>query len=121
MSPELLRLIISALATLLLAREASRAAVGTRRRQAFFLGAAGFGLLALSNILALSGLATPALLTVAIGVGLALLLGALVSLFLAYRDGELREQFRRAGDMVAEGRAKVAEQAAEREEREART
>lgn len=114
MSAELLRLIIAALATLLLAREVGRAAAGSRRRQAFALGAAGFGLLALGNLMTLLGLSAPVLLTLCVGLGLALLLGALVSLFLAYRGGELSEQFRRAGAMVAEERERLAEREEQR-------
>lgn len=109
MSAELLRLIISGLATLLLAREATRATGGSRRRQSFALGAAGFGLLALGNALAFLGVGAPVILTLASGIGLALLLGALVSIYLAYRGGELSDQFRRAGAMVAEEREKLAE------------
>jgi hypothetical protein len=114
MSQELLRLIISGLATLLLAREATRAGQGTRRRQAFRFGAAGFGLLALGNLLVLIGIVNPALLTLLVGIGLALLIGSLVSLFLAYRSGELSDQFRRAGAMVADERKKLQEREAAR-------
>lgn len=115
MSQELLRLIIALLATLLLAREAVRAGQGTQRRQAFRLGAAGFGLLTAGNLMVVAGLGTPALLTLAVGIGLALLLGSLLSLFLAYRAGELREQFRRAGAMVAAEREKLEHERLERE------
>jgi hypothetical protein len=116
MSQELLRLIIALLATLLLGREARRAARGSRRRQAFLLGAAGFGVITLANGGVTFGLASPALLTVLVGVGLALLLGSLTALVLAYRAGELREQFRRASDYVAAARDRAEGDGRERDE-----
>lgn len=115
MSPDLLRLIVTAFAAILLARQAQRAAARTRRRQAFVLGAAGFGLLTVANGLTLAGMGDPALLTLIVGFGLGLLLGSLVSLFLAYNEGELRDQFRRAGSMVAEERERLAERRADDE------
>lgn len=118
MSQELARLFIAVLATALVGRQALRAERGTRRRQAFMLGTAGFAALALANLLVLAGALGPALLTLAVGVGLALLLGSLVSLFLAYREGELKEQFRRAGSMVSAEREQIAER--DRQAREER-
>lgn len=119
MSQELARLFVALLATALVARQALRAERGTRRRQAFTLGAAGFAIIALANVLTLGGAAAPAVITLAVGVGLALLLGCLVSLFLAYREGELKSQFRRAGSLVASEREKIAERDRRaREERE---
>jgi hypothetical protein len=106
MSQELLRLIMALLATALIVREARRAAPGSRRRLAFSLGAAGFGLLAVGNLLALLSLGGQALIVGASSLGIALLLGSLVTLFLAYRAGEMSEQVRRAGDYVAAERAK---------------
>lgn len=119
MSQELARLIIAVLATILVVRQALLAEPGTRRRQAFMFGAAGFAVLALANIAALMGIAPTAPLVLIIGVGLALLLGSLVSLFLAYREGELKAQFSRAGSLVAGEREKIAERERRaREERE---
>jgi hypothetical protein len=106
MNQELVRLLFALLATALLIREARRAAPGSRRRLAFTLGASGFGLLAAGNLFASLGLGGPALLVGAVSLGIALLLGSLLALFLAYRAGEMNEQLRRAGDYVAEERAK---------------
>lgn len=109
MSQELARLIITAIAAVLVGRQALRAEGGTRKRQAFTLGAAGFAVLAVANAMPLLGGTGPFALTLAVGVGLALLLGCVVSLFLAYREGEMKDQFRRAGAMVADEREKLAE------------
>jgi hypothetical protein len=109
MSQELARLIITAIAAVLVGRQALHTERGTRKRQAFTLGAAGFAVLAVANAMPILGGASPFSLTLAVGVGLALLLGCLVSLFLAYRDGEMKDQFRRAGAMVADEREKLAE------------
>ncbi len=106
MSQELLRLIMALLATALLVREARRAAPGSRRRLAFALGAGGFGLLAAGNLFAALSLGGQGLIVGASSLGIALLLGSLVTLFLAYRAGEMSEQVRRAGDYVAAERAK---------------
>jgi hypothetical protein len=116
MNQELVRLLFALLATALLIREARRAAPGSRRRLAFTLGAGGFGLLAAGNLFAWLGLGGPALLVGAVSLGIALLLGSLLALFLAYRAGEMNEQLRRAGDYVAEERAK--REALDRERRE---
>ena len=118
MTQELLRLIVALLATALVAREIRRAAPGTRRRLAFTLGTGGFGLLALGNLFALLGLGGPTLLVVATSLGVALLLGSLVCLFLAYRAGEMSEQLRRVDDYVAEERAKRGREAREAEKSE---
>jgi hypothetical protein len=104
MSQEFARLFITVVATLLVARQAARAMPGSRRRQAFVLTAAGFGMLAAGNALPLLGVPSPLLLTLLVGVGLALLLGSLATLFIAYREGELRDQFRRAGSGAAQKR-----------------
>lgn len=109
MSQELARLFIAVLATVLVARQALKAERGTRRRQAFVLAAGGFGLLAAGNLYALTPGPVIAVLTLLVGIGLALLLGSMVTLFLAYREGELKDQFRRAGSMVATEREKIAE------------
>lgn len=113
MSQEFARLFIAVVATILVARQALRATPGSRRRLAFTLGAAGFGLLAAGNGFPLLGIANPTLLTLLVAVGVALLLGSLVSLFLAFRAGEMADQVRRAEGMIARER----EQSAERERR----
>lgn len=119
MSQEFARLFIAVLAAVLVGRQALRAERGSRRRQAFTLGTAGFLVLAVANAMPILGGASPFALTVAVGTGLALLLGCLVSLFLAYREGELQAQFKRAGAMVAGEREKIAERERRaREERE---
>jgi hypothetical protein len=106
MSQELLRLIMALLATALLIREARRAVPSSRRRLAFYLGAGGFGLLAAGNLLTTLALGGQALIVGVTSLGIALLLGSLVTLFLAYRAGEMSEQVRRASDYVAAERAK---------------
>jgi len=116
MVQELGRLVITVLATLLLARQATQAAQRSWRRRAFSFGAVGFGLLAFGNLLALLGFVAPLMLLVSLGV--ALLLVSLASLFLAYRAGELRDQLRRAGDMVAQEREAREGRERERLERE---
>lgn len=103
MGQELGRLVIAVLATLLLARHAAQATQNSWRRRAFSCGAVGFGLLALGNLLAILGVVGPLMLLVSLGV--ALLLVSLASLFLAYRAGEMRDQLRKASDMVAKERA----------------
>ncbi len=108
MTPDILRLLLALLATALLIREALRAARGSRRRLAFSLGAGGFALLALGNLLQGAGWSGPVPIVGAVSLGLALLLGSLLTLFLAYRAGEMGEQFRRASEYVAEERAKRA-------------
>jgi hypothetical protein len=116
MAPEYIRVFFALLATALLIREARRAAPSSRRRLAFALGACGFGLLAAGNLFAALGVGGPAPLVGAASLGIALLLGSLLALFLAYRAGEMDEQLRRAGDYVAEERAK--REALDRERRE---
>jgi hypothetical protein len=106
------------LATALLVREARRAAPGSRRRLAFSLGAGGFGLLAAGNLLAALSLGGQGLIVGASSLGIALLLGSLVTLFLAYRAGEMSEQVRRASDYVAAERAKRDRESLDRERRE---
>jgi hypothetical protein len=118
MTQELLRLLMALLATALLTREAGRAAHGSRRRLAFSLGAGGFGLLAAGNLLTTLALGGQALIVGATSLGIALLLGSLVTLFLAYRAGEMSEQVRRASDYVAAERAKREALDRERLERE---
>jgi hypothetical protein len=117
MSQELARLFIALVATALVARQAVRATAGSRRRQAFTLGALGFAVLAFGNAIPALGFSAPFVLTLAIGLGLALLLGCLVSLYLAYREGELKDQFQRAGSMVASEREKAAERTRREEPR----
>jgi hypothetical protein len=122
MSQEFARLIITLVAVLLVGRQALRAAPGSRRRQSFSLAALGFALLTLGNAFPVLGLSSQVALTLLVGIGLALLLGSLVSLFFAYREGELADQFRRAGAMVAKEREQIAErERREREERERRS
>jgi hypothetical protein len=106
MAPEYIRVFFALLATALLVREARRAAPRSRRRLAFALGACGFGLLAAGNLFAALGVGGPAPLVGAVSLGIALLLGSLLALFLAYRAGEMNEQLWRAGDYVAAERAK---------------
>jgi 4-amino-4-deoxy-L-arabinose transferase-like glycosyltransferase len=107
MSQELLRLIMSSLATLLLAREATRARAGSRRQWAFRLGALGFGVLALGNLLSMLSLVVPALLTLLVGLGVVLLLASLACLLLAYTSGELNERLRRVSDEVVREREQL--------------
>lgn len=116
MSQELVRLMLSLLATLLLAREAMGVAQGPQRRLAFRLATTGFALLTLGNLLAVFTAVAPPLLTALVGAGLALLLGSLASLFLAYRAGELNEQFRRVGSMIARERDYLDRKSAKRGE-----
>lgn len=118
MSQELARLFMALVATVLVARLAIRAEPGTRRRQSFTLATIGFALLALGNALPVLAISSPVLLTLAAGIGLAMLLGSLVSLFLAYREGELTERFRRAGAIVAEERKKLADRERRANDRE---
>lgn len=118
MDQELGRLLLAVVATFLMARQARSAAPGSRRRLAFNLGAAGFGLFAVGNLLPLLGFFSSSTLALSVGLGSALLLASLVTLFLAYRAGEMRDQLRRASDIVAEERQKSAER--ERQERERR-
>lgn len=118
MSQELARLLLAFVATFLMVRQATGAAPGSRRRLAFILGAAGFALLALGNAFPMLGFFSSTLLVGFVGLGVLLLVASLVTLFLAYRAGELNEQFNRAGTLLAQEREKSAER--ERRERERR-
>ncbi len=91
---------------MLLLVQATRAASLWRRR-AFGLGSAGFGLIAVSNVIA--GPGTELFTFMLIGLGALAIIGALVSLWRAYNAGELSEQITRARDALDEARTEKRE------------
>ncbi len=104
MLPEILRLILIAVLALLLAQQAWRAGQGTRRRQAFAAGALAFVLFALANLFTLFTIGGAWLTQLSVGLGLALVLVAVLALLAAYRRGEMASQLQRARSLLNEER-----------------
>lgn len=109
MAQEMLRLLIAVLASVLLANQARQAA-GLWRRRGFALGALGFGLLSGVNVLVLLGLGEDWLRTAGIGLTLACVAVAIGCLFMGYRAGEMKEQFRQVREKTAAEREKKLEE-----------
>lgn len=101
MDPTFIRALVAGVVAIVLLFQMRRAA-GVWRKRAFGLGAAGFALIAVSNLLA--GPGTEALTFTLIALGAVAILGALISLWQAYSAGELRDQLSRARDALDQAR-----------------
>jgi hypothetical protein len=101
MSPTLIRALVAGIVALALAAQMARAA-GLWRKRAFGLGAAGFALIAVSNLLA--GPGTETITFTLIALGAVAIVGALVSLWRAYSAGEMNDQLTRARDALDQAR-----------------
>lgn len=108
-------LLVALALTALLAYQASRAAPGSRLRQAYGLASAGFGIIIALNFLYMVGAGSP---VVANAVGLtavALLIGAVAAFGLAIFNGEFQAKIRQAQEYTAGERERLARQRAARE------
>ncbi|HMQ29305.1 MAG TPA: hypothetical protein PKD53_01205 [Chloroflexaceae bacterium] len=108
-------LLIALALTALLARQAARAARGTRLRQTYSLAAGGFGLIIALNALFLLGVAGELLSSTVGFVAVALLIGAAVSFVMAMLNGEFGAKLRQAQAYTAEERERIARRRLERE------
>lgn len=93
MTPTLIRALVAGGVAVVLVLQMTRA-TGVWRKRAFGLGAGGFALIAVSNLLA--GPGTEAITFTLIALGAVAILGALISLWQAYTTGELSDQLSRA-------------------------
>lgn len=117
MDPLLGRIIGTAVVALVLFLQSRRVPAGSRRRQAFELAAAAFGIFAMGNGLVLRGYGDEMAVIGSTFIGIVLLAFSLFMLVVAYRSGEMKAQLQQAGDLIAEERRKVAERAAALERR----
>lgn len=109
----------TAVVALVLFLQSRRVPAGSRRRQAFELAAAAFGIFAMGNGLVLRGYGDEMAVLAGTFIGLILLGFSVFMLVVAYRAGEMKAQLRQAGDLITEERRKVAERAAALERRKA--
>lgn len=113
------RILGTAVVALVLFLQSRRVPAGSQRRQAFELAAAAFGIFAMGNGLVLRGYGDEMAVLGGTFIGLILIFFSVFMLIQAYRAGEMKAQFRQAGDLIAEERRKVAERAAALERRKA--
>jgi hypothetical protein len=107
-------LIIALLLTVLLGYQATRAAPGSRLRQAYGLATGGFGVIIALNFLYLIGLASP-LISNTVGLtAVALLFGGAAAFVVALFNGEFGAKLRQAQAYTAEERERLARQRHER-------
>lgn len=104
-----IRVIAAVLVVVALAWQARRAS-GERRRRAFATGALAFALIGVGNLLALLGASGWPIYLPTLA-GLAALVASLITLFAAYRAGELTQPLERARDRLLDERRRHEEPA----------
>lgn len=106
MNTYLVRALVALLLMILLWARARNIHAAPHRRRAFGFAALAFALFGLSNGIVAAGIDIGAFQIAIVGAGLSLFVGAVVSLTLALRGGELREQSERIAKAAHEYRDK---------------
>jgi hypothetical protein len=107
MDPTLIRALVAAVVAALLIVQAARA-TGLWRKRAFGLGAVGFALIAMGNLVARPG--AEGLTFALLGLAAVAIVGALASLWRAYNTGEMADQITRARDALDQARTEKREE-----------